>query len=92
MALGKPVVGNHHPEQGQVIDESGAGLCVPYEVPPFADAIIALLKNPQLAQTMGKKGHAYVAEFRSYPHIADGLASIYRMLIGTDRDLRVART
>jgi glycosyltransferase involved in cell wall biosynthesis len=92
MALAKPVVGNHHPEQSRVIDESGAGLCVPYEVSPFADAITALLENPQLAQTMGKRGRAYVAEFRSYPRIADSLANIYRLLTHADRDLRVART
>ena len=64
MALAKPVVGNHQPDQTRVIQESGGGLCVPYEVDAFADAIITLLKNPELAREMGKKGRDYVAKHR----------------------------
>jgi glycosyltransferase involved in cell wall biosynthesis len=82
MALAKPVVGNHQPDQTRVIQESGGGLCVPYEVNAFADAIIALLKNPELAREMGKKGREYVAKHRSYPRIADGVADMCNRLVG----------
>jgi glycosyltransferase involved in cell wall biosynthesis len=82
MALAKPVVGNHQPDQTRVIQESGGGLCVPYEVDAFADAIITLLKNPELAREMGKKGREYVAKHRSYPRIADGVADMCNRLVG----------
>jgi glycosyltransferase involved in cell wall biosynthesis len=81
MALGKPVVGNHQPDQTRVIEESGGGLAVPYQVDAFADAVITLLKQPELAREMGKKGREYVAKYRSYPRIADGVADRYNRLV-----------
>ena len=51
MAMGKAVVANDHPEQKRVIEESGAGYCVPYEEQPFADAIVRLLKDPEGARS-----------------------------------------
>ncbi|HUO67124.1 MAG TPA: glycosyltransferase [Gammaproteobacteria bacterium] len=82
MALGKAVVGNHQPDQTLVIEESGGGLCVPYQVDAFADAVIRLLKNPELAREMGKKGREYVALHRAYPRIADTVADRYNRLVG----------
>ena len=82
MALAKPVVANHQPDQTRVIQESGGGLCVPYRVDAFADAVVTLLKNPELAREMGKKGHEYVAKYRSYPRIADGVADMCNRLVG----------
>jgi glycosyltransferase involved in cell wall biosynthesis len=71
MAMGKAVVANDHPEQKRVIDESGAGLCVPYAEQPFAAAIVSLLRNPDTAQLMGQRGRRYVIEHRAYGVIAD---------------------
>ena len=82
MALAKPVVANHQPDQTRVIQESGGGLCVPYQVDAFADAVVTLLKNPELAREMGKKGREYVAKHRSYPRIADGVADMCNRLVG----------
>jgi glycosyltransferase involved in cell wall biosynthesis len=70
MAMGKPVVANDHPEQKRVIEESGAGYCVPYEEQPFAEAIVKLLKDPEAAQAMGQRGRRYVLEHRAYGTIA----------------------
>jgi len=70
MAMGKAVVANDHPEQKRVIEESGAGYCVPYEEQPFADAIVKLLKDPEAAQSMGERGRRYVLEHRAYGTIA----------------------
>lgn len=69
MAMGKAVVANDHPEQSLVIDRSGAGLCVPYSEEPFADAIVYLLENPDVAADMGRKGREFVEENRSYERI-----------------------
>lgn len=69
MAMGKAVVANDQPEQKLVIDESGAGICVPYEEHVFANAIVELLKNPSKRQEMGRKGRRYAEEKRDYKTI-----------------------
>jgi glycosyltransferase involved in cell wall biosynthesis len=65
MAMGKAVVGNDHPEQSLVIEESGAGLCAPWDEDAFTDAINMLLDNPSLAHEMGLKGRSYVERHRT---------------------------
>lgn len=77
MAMGKAVVANDHPEQRLVIEESGGGICVPYEEEAFAKAIIELLKNPEKAKLMGERGRKYVEKYRSYSRIADIVESKY---------------
>lgn len=71
MAMGKAVVANDHPEQRLVIEESGAGYCVPWDEAEFARAIVALLNAPEQAREMGERGRRYVTEHRSYARIAD---------------------
>jgi glycosyltransferase involved in cell wall biosynthesis len=71
MAMGKAVVANDHPEQKRVIEESGAGYCVPYEEAPFAAAIVKLLLDPEAARAMGRRGRRYAVEHRAYGVIAD---------------------
>jgi glycosyltransferase involved in cell wall biosynthesis len=71
MALGKAVVANDHPEQRLVIEESGAGLCVPWDERAFADAIVKLLNAPEQRAEMGERGRRYAIQHRSYTVIAD---------------------
>ncbi len=40
LGMARPVVANDIPDQKKVLEESGGGLCVPYEEGPFADAIV----------------------------------------------------
>ncbi|MEJ5364735.1 MAG: glycosyltransferase family 4 protein [Desulfosoma sp.] len=77
MALGKPVVANDHPEQRLIIEESGGGICVPYEEGAFARAILELMRDPTKAAEMGQKGRAYVLKHRTYPRIAQELEHEY---------------
>jgi glycosyltransferase involved in cell wall biosynthesis len=70
MAMSKAVVANTHPEQQLLIEQSGGGYCVAYEEPAFADAIVRLLRAPDLARSMGERGRRYVVEHRSYGVIA----------------------
>lgn len=84
MSQGAAVVANNHPEQDLVIAESGGGLCVPWDERQFSEAIVELLRDPGRANRMGGKGRAYVKRCRSYPHIADALATKYREVIGAD--------
>ena len=46
MAMGKSVVANDHPEQRLVIEQSRAGLCVPWSEEAFAAAVVKLLRSP----------------------------------------------
>jgi glycosyltransferase involved in cell wall biosynthesis len=70
MALGRPVVCNSHPEQSEIIQQSGAGLCVNWGAHDFAQAILWMLQHPEEAEAMGKKGPDWVAEHRTYHTIA----------------------
>ena len=47
MALGRPVVANDHPEQRLVLEQSRAGLCVPYDESAFRGG------DPALAESAG---------------------------------------
>lgn len=81
MAMGKAVVGNDHPEQSQVIAESGGGLCTPWNEIKFAEAIIQLLNNPSMAAEMGMKGRLYVENFRTNEVMTDIVEKEYKRLI-----------
>lgn len=81
LALGRPVVCNDHPEQSQIIAESGAGLCVAWSAPAFAKAILQLLRDPKAAEVMAANGPAWVARNRSYPIIAKAVWARYQSIL-----------
>jgi glycosyltransferase involved in cell wall biosynthesis len=80
MALGRAVVGNHHPEQRMLIEESQCGRSVEWDERAFADGIIEILENPVAAAEMGRRGRRYVLEHRNYERIAQLVESRYREL------------
>jgi glycosyltransferase involved in cell wall biosynthesis len=84
MALGKAVVANDHPDQRLLIENSGGGLCVPWDESAFANAVAELMSSPQRAHEMGLRGREYALRHRSYSVIADVVES--KLL-----ELRVAR-
>lgn len=71
MAMAKPTVGNDHPEQKLVIEQSASGVCVAYDEEAFAAAIVELLDNPEKARQMGLKGRSYVEKHRTNAVMAD---------------------
>lgn len=78
LALGVPVVCNDNPDQARVIQESGAGICVPYSAQAFADAVIQLLQQSEAGtQHRSEQGMAYVASCRSYAAISKNVAEAY---------------
>jgi len=81
MAMGRPVVANDQPEQALVISESNAGYCLPWDETAFADAILKLLRDPDLANQMGARGRAWVEKNRASKIMADIVESRYRDLI-----------
>jgi glycosyltransferase involved in cell wall biosynthesis len=80
LALARPVVANHHPEQTPMVAESGAGICVDWSAEAFAEAIGELLGDPERAELMGQRGRDYVRERRLYSRIAEEVAPEYRRL------------
>lgn len=82
LAWGRPVVANDHPDQGKVLRESGAGLTVPYDEEAFSEAIVQLLGNEQMAESMGKCGPPYVQRYRSYEALSESLEALYLTLLG----------
>jgi len=85
MAMGKAVVVNTHPEQQLLIDASGCGYCVPYDEAAFAEAILKLLRFPDVAREMGERGRRYALEHRSYGVIADLVErEMTRVIAGLD--------
>lgn len=83
MAQGKPIVANDHPEQQEILKSSGAGLCVPWSIDTFSEAILSLLNDPIAAAEMGEKGPAWVAANRTYKRIADQIYSHYSDIFST---------
>ncbi|MDP2229625.1 glycosyltransferase family 4 protein [Methylotenera sp.] len=81
MALGRPVIGNDHPEQSNALASSGAGLCVPWNEQSFANAMIYMLMHTDDAQKMGEKGPEWVEENRRYDHIAALVYRQYQVLL-----------
>jgi glycosyltransferase involved in cell wall biosynthesis len=79
MALGKPVVANDHPEQADVLRESGAGIVCSWNEHEFAAAIVALLGDPERCRAMGAAGRRYVAEHRTHWAMVELVAGRYRM-------------
>jgi glycosyltransferase involved in cell wall biosynthesis len=78
MALGKPVVANDHPEQADVLEQSGAGLVCAWDEREFAAAIVELLKDPERCARMGAAGRRYVAEHRTHWAMVELVAGRYR--------------
>lgn len=81
LALGIPVVGNDNPDQAWVIQESGAGRCVPYMPEDFARAVIELHRlDPAERSEMAERGKRFVREHRDYAVIAKTVAERYQQL------------
>jgi glycosyltransferase involved in cell wall biosynthesis len=81
LAMGRPVVASEHPDQRQTIEASGAGLLVPLTSIAFAEAIKALLADPERASAMGARGPAWIAAHRDYAAISKTVAAVYERLL-----------
>lgn len=85
MAMGKAVVANDHPEQRSLLERSGGGYCVEYDVQAFADAILRVLADPDAAREMGRRGRRYVLQHRSYASISEIAERELRRVAGNHR-------
>jgi glycosyltransferase involved in cell wall biosynthesis len=83
LALGVPVLANDLPDQEWLIERSGGGVCVPFEPPALAKALVAMLRDPEQLRAMGERGRSFVMANRSYAHLAASLAGRYAALSGS---------
>lgn len=70
MAMAKCIVANEHPEQCQVMADSGVGRCIPWDEQAFADEVCRLLDDPEAAREAASRGPDWVARHRTYDVIA----------------------
>jgi len=80
MALGLPIVANDNPDQAQVIEESGAGICTSLDGESFAQAVVSLLNSPETMRQMGINGREYAVSKRDYNSIARKVAGDFLSL------------
>jgi len=86
LAMGAPVVATPGSCRSlQVKNETH--LLIAEGAHPFADAILKLLDDPQLAQELGSAGRCYVEQYHSWTAAATTLSNLYRSIV-TSRNER----
>jgi glycosyltransferase involved in cell wall biosynthesis len=84
------VIAGDIPPLREVVREGVDGLHVRNEARPIADAILALLRDPDRARRMGAAGRERLAREFSWPAVARRTESAYLAAVST-RDGRRAR-
>lgn len=83
MALGLPVIYSNFPLFQSYVRDYGVGVAVDPEKPDqIADALEYLMKNPQIAQEMGKMGKRVVMEKYNWVHEGTRLLALYHEILG----------
>jgi phosphatidylinositol alpha-mannosyltransferase len=81
MASGKPVVATDIPGYRSVLTDGQEGLLVePENETALAEAIMRLIKQPDLARRMGERGRQ-TAHYYAWPRIAEQVAEYYEELL-----------
>ncbi len=84
MAAGLPVIASDLPALREIVEGSGAGICVdPRDSLEVARAINFLLENPEQMQALGRCGQQAVAERYNWASEAQALTGLYRELLST---------
>ena len=82
MSCYTPVVASNIPGVNNVMDPGVSGLLVePRDVEGLAAAIIKILKDPEMASKMGKRGRELVETKYNWRSIGDKIESIYKTVI-----------
>ena len=84
MAAGLPVIASDLPALREIVEGSGAGICVdPRDSREVAQAINFLLENPEQRRVLGRCGQQAVAERYNWASQAEALTGLYRELLST---------
>jgi glycosyltransferase involved in cell wall biosynthesis len=63
MALGRPVVGFGIPALREIVPSDCGTLVEPFDADAFGDALLALLSDPKLCESMGERGQEHARKF-----------------------------
>lgn len=88
LGMGLPIVASDIPEQKKILEETSAGLCVPFKASSFSDAIFYILQNPSEAREMGKRGRRFVEEKRSFFLLANSVEKTLISLVEKKNPLK----
>lgn len=78
LALEVPTVASDILEQRRIIEESGGGICVPWDKEEFARGIKELLNFTETERcTMGQRGRAWVQKHRDFSILAERVYDAY---------------
>lgn len=81
MAAGKAVVAFNTGGVSEIVKQDETGLLISSDdVSALANSIAHLLENPELANTMGKKGKQRVEEYFTWPAIAEKYLQLYNQV------------
>jgi glycosyltransferase involved in cell wall biosynthesis len=82
MTAGRPVVATDVGALGPTVQESQAGYVVPPgQVQPLAEAIVAVLQQPDVAQQMAQNGRRAALDMYSWARCAQKTMAVYRELL-----------
>ena len=82
MAFGLPVVVTRAGGLPEVVEDSVSGTVVPVnDAKALADAIVALLRDPERRAAMGKQGQQRVAERFTVQRVATQTIDLYKSLV-----------
>jgi glycosyltransferase involved in cell wall biosynthesis len=80
LSAGVPVVSSRVGDAVRLLGGSGGGVCVDNRVEDFAEAVLALLADPERARRMGAAGRAYVGRHRVFDVLAAEVEPAYLRL------------
>lgn len=82
LAHGKPAVASAAGGIVDIVRHEETGLLVPPADPrALAEALTRLIRHPELARSLGRRGREYVAERFSWPAIIEDLVTVYERVI-----------
>ncbi|MBN2008408.1 glycosyltransferase family 4 protein [candidate division KSB1 bacterium] len=82
MAVGKPIIASNLPGIRECVRDGITGLLVPVgEAAQLQDALIKLIRNPELATAMGRSAHHHVNQHFVLEHMISNTKLVYQSLI-----------
>jgi len=82
MGMHKPVIATANSGNAEVVDSGKTGFLIPPNSPEIlAEHIIRLLRNPELARSMGKAGYKRLVEIFSLERMVDSYEDQYSSLL-----------
>ena len=80
-SLGKPVVGCDIPAVRAVVEHGRDGLITAREPAAIAEALVALIEQPDLRTAMGERGRRKVEDRYTWPRLAEQTEAVYRHVV-----------